>query len=127
MRVNECFDDNGQRIPIQQGKVFSNLECCSSTIVSCSQQGWLIEWFEPAFLIADPKTGQLLREHLRQKRGWHRIKEEDRALRTPLSTSQLLGRAGRAGSHIGALCEAIHSRQGQVGVRRIQGVLSVGV
>jgi hypothetical protein len=67
--------------------------------------------------LLDPKTGQLLREHLRQKRGWHRIKQEDRPSRTPLSTSQLLGRASRAGSHIGAICEAIHNRQGQVGVR----------
>ena len=75
--------------------------------------------------ILDPKTGQLLREHLRQKRGWHRIKQEDRPVRTPLSTSQLLWRAGKAGSHIGALCQAIHSRLGQVGVRRILGVLSL--
>lgn len=75
--------------------------------------------------ILDPKTGQLLREHLRQKRGWHRIKQEDHPPRTPLSTSQLLWRAGKAGSHIGTLCQAIHSRQGQVGVRRILGVLSL--
>jgi hypothetical protein len=75
--------------------------------------------------LIDPKTGQLLREHLRQKRGWHRIKQEDRPPRTPLSTSQLLGRASRAGTHIGALCNAIHNRQGQVGIRRIQGVLSL--
>jgi len=39
--------------------------------------------------------------------------------------SQLLGRAGRAGSHIGALCDAIHRAQGEVGVRRILGVLSL--
>src|ERR1700692_124646 len=38
--------------------------------------------------LLDPKTGQLLREHVRQKRGWYRIKEEeDRAKRTPLRTS----------------------------------------
>ncbi|MBA3257071.1 MAG: hypothetical protein H0T64_10540 [Pyrinomonadaceae bacterium] len=72
--------------------------------------------------LLDPKTGQLLREHLRQKRGWHRIKEEDRS---PLSTNQLLTRAGHAGANIGTLCQAIHQRQGQVGVRRILGVLSL--
>ena len=47
--------------------------------------------------LLDPKTGQLLREHVRQKRGWYRIKEEDHPKRTPLRTSQLLWRAGRAG------------------------------
>ena len=40
-------------------------------------------------------------------------------------TTKRLGRAGRAGSHIGALCYAIHNRHGQVGIRRIQGVLSL--
>jgi hypothetical protein len=93
--------------------------------------GWIgrrvhVQWDGLQVRLLDPKTGQLLREHLRQKRGWHRIKQEDRPPRTPLSTSQLLGRAGRAGSHIGALCEAIHTRQGQVGVRRIQGVPFTG-
>jgi hypothetical protein len=92
--------------------------------------GWIgrrvqVQWDALQVRLLDPKTGQLLREHLRQKRGWHRIKEEDRASRTPLSTAQLLGRAGHAGSHIGTLCEAIHKRQGQVGVRRILGVLSL--
>src|SRR2546429_1066721 len=51
--------------------------------------------------LLDPKTGQLLREHVRQKRGWYRIKEEDHPKRTPLCTSQLLWRASRAGQHIG--------------------------
>lgn len=92
--------------------------------------GWIarrvqVQWDQLNVRLLDPKTGLLLREHLRQKRGSHRIKEEDRPPRTPLSTSQLLGRAGRAGAHIGALCEAIHRRDGQVGIRRIQGVLSL--
>jgi hypothetical protein len=82
--------------------------------------------FDLAFVrLLDPKTGQLLREHVRQKRGWHRIKPEDHSKRTPLRTSQLLWRAGRAGTHIGALCEAIHRQHGEVGVRRILGVLSL--
>jgi hypothetical protein len=93
-------------------------------------QGWIgrrlqVQWDGLQVRLLDPKTGQLLREHLRQKRGWHRIKEEDRSPRTPPSTAQLLGRAGRAGTHIGTLCQAIHQRQGQVGVRRILGVLSL--
>ena len=92
--------------------------------------GWIgrvvrVQWDELFVRLLDPKTGQLLREHVRQKRGWYRIKEEDHPKRTPLRTLQLLGRAGRAGAHIGTLCEAIHRQQGEVGVRRILGVLSL--
>jgi transposase len=92
--------------------------------------GWIgrmvrVQWDDLYVRLLDPKTGQLLREHLRQKRGWYRIKTEDRPKRTPLRTSQLLWRAGRAGVHIGTLCDAIHRQEGEVGVRRILGVLSL--
>jgi transposase len=92
--------------------------------------GWIgrglrVQWDDVFVRLLDPKTGQLLREHVRQKRGWYRIKPEDHSKRTPLRTSQLLWRAGRAGTHIGTLCEAIHRQQGEVGVRRILGVLSL--
>jgi transposase len=92
--------------------------------------GWIgrqvrVQWDDLYVRLLDPKTGQLLREHLRQKRGWYRIKTEDRPKRTPLRTSQLLWRAGRAGFHIGTLCDAIHRQEGEVGVRRILGVLSL--
>jgi transposase len=92
--------------------------------------GWIgrvlrVQWDELFVRLLDPKTGQLLREHVRQKRGWYRIQPEDHPKRTPLRVSQLLWRAGRAGAHIGALCEAIHRQQGEVGVRRILGVLSL--
>jgi transposase len=92
--------------------------------------GWIgrrvqVQWDGLQVRLLDPKTGQLLREHLRQKRGRYHIQEEDRSPRTPLSTVQLLGRACNAGTHIGELCAAIHQRQGQVGVRRIQGVLAL--
>ena len=92
--------------------------------------GWIgrvlrVQWDELYVRLLDPKSGQLLREHVRQKRGWYRIKEEDHPKRTPLRTSQLLWRAGRAGARIGALCDAIHRQQGEVGVRRILGVLSL--
>src|SRR5271157_4609503 len=92
--------------------------------------GWIgrqvrVQWDDLYVRLLDPKNGQLLREHLRQKRGWYRIKTEDRPKRTPLRTSQLLWRAGRAGLHIGTLCDAIHRQEGEVGVRRILGVLSL--
>jgi transposase len=83
--------------------------------------GWIgrllrVQWDKLFVRLLDPKTGQLLREHVRQKRGWYRIRSEDHPKRTPLRVSQLLWRASRAGAHIGALCEAIHRRQGEVGV-----------
>ena len=92
--------------------------------------GWIgrrvqVQWDGLNVRLINPHTGQLLREHLRQKRGWHRIQEADRSPRTPPSTLQLLERASRAGTHIGDLCQAIHQRQGQVGVRRILGVLAL--
>jgi hypothetical protein len=92
--------------------------------------GWIgrrvqVHWDDLNVRLINPHTGQLLREHLRQKRGWHRIQEADRSPRTPPSTLQLLERASQAGTHIGELCQAIHQRQGQVGVRRILGVLSL--
>ncbi|MGA2690710.1 MAG: IS21 family transposase [Candidatus Korobacteraceae bacterium] len=92
--------------------------------------GWIgrqvrVQWDDLYVRLLDPKTGQLLREHLRQKRGWYRIQTQDRPKRTPLRTSQLLWRAGRAGLHIGTLCDAIHRQEGEVGVRRILGVLSL--
>ena len=75
--------------------------------------------------LLDPKTGQLLREHLRLARGGHRIKEEDRSVKTPPGTQQLLCRADKAGSQIGALCRGMHQAQGETAVRRILGVLSL--
>jgi transposase len=84
-----------------------------------------VQWDWLYVRILDAKTGQLLREHVRQKRGWYRIKGEDRPSRRPLQVSQLLWRCERAGTNIGVLCNHIYSQQGQVGVRRIQGVLSL--
>jgi transposase len=92
--------------------------------------GWIgrrvkAQWDGLQVRLLDPKTGQLLREHLRTKRGWHRIKEQDRPRRTPSSTEALLRRAHFAGSSIGTLCEQIHRSDGEPGVRRILGVLSL--
>ena len=92
--------------------------------------GWIgrrvqVQWNTSQVRLIDPLTGQLLREHLRQQRGGHRIQEQDRPQRTPSSTQQLLHRAATAGAHIGALCQALHQRQGEVAVRRILGVLAL--
>ena len=59
--------------------------------------GWIgrrvhVQWDGARCRLLDPRTGQLLREHLRQQRGRHRIKDEDRPKTTPLGTVQLLAR-----------------------------------
>jgi hypothetical protein len=56
-----------------------------------------VQWDTHQVRLLNPSTGQLLREHLRQARGGHRIQEQDRPKRTPLSTQQLLNRAAQAG------------------------------
>src|ERR1035441_9584769 len=55
-------------------------------------------WLSSDVFIGRPLTGQLLREHLLQVRGRHRIQDEDRPKQTPLTTLQLLARADRAGA-----------------------------
>src|SRR5208282_788169 len=92
--------------------------------------GWIghgvkVQGDEHYVRILDPKNGLLLREHVRQKRGWYRIQPEDHPQRTPFRVVQLLGRAGRVGTHVGTLCNLIYSQQGEVGVRRILGVLAL--
>jgi transposase len=92
--------------------------------------GWLgrpvaVQWDTQTVRLLDPTTGQLLREHRRQARGHHRIHPADRPRRTPAATVQLLARAARTGAQIGALCEAIHRRDGVAAVRRILGVLAL--
>jgi len=92
--------------------------------------GWIgrrvrVQWNASHVRLLDPLTGQLLREHLREQRGRHRIKDEDRPRRTPLSTQQLLARAEKAGTQIGALCQSMHRNHGETAVRRILGVLAL--
>jgi hypothetical protein len=92
--------------------------------------GWIgrhvqVQWNDTLVRLLNPTTGQLLREHLRQERGRHRIHDEDRPRRTPLSTQQLLHRAGKAGKHIGQLCQVMHAKHGELAVRRILGTLAL--
>ena len=92
--------------------------------------GWLgreiaVQWDELHVRLLDPTTGTLLREHRRHARGRHAIHPEDRPARTPPTTLTLLGQAARVGAPIGTLCEAIHRRDGELGVRRILGVLAL--
>jgi transposase len=114
------------------GERVVNLDGCIEVEASYygAPPGWIgrkvrAQWDGLFVRILDPRTGQLLREHLRTRRGHHRIQDQDRPTRTPRSTEVLLHRARTAGRHIGTLCEQIHHTDGQVGVRRILGVLSL--
>src|SRR3954454_7961734 len=86
------FYEYGQRVV--------NLDGCVEAAAAyySAPPGWIgrcvpVQWDGLNVRLLHPQTGQLLREHLRQKRGWHRIQDEDRSPRTPSSTLQLLERA----------------------------------
>lgn len=83
-----------------------------------------VQWNDLHVRLIDPATGQLLREHLRTRRGGRRIEEADRPSQTPRPILALLGVARTAGPSIGALCAHIHAHDGIFAVRRIHGVLA---
>ena len=92
--------------------------------------GWIgrrvsVQWNDLHIRLLDPATGQLLREHVRAPRGWHRIEDADRPRRTPAKTIGLLSAAHHAGAAIGAVCDHIYQHDGAAGVRRILGVLAL--
>ena len=116
----------------QYGQRSVNLDGCVEVDAAYygAPPGWIgrhvqVQWDSHQVRLLDPQTGQLLREHLRQARGRHRIKDEDRPKQTPLTTLQLLTRADTAGAQIGALCRGMHQKDGETAVRRILGVLSL--
>jgi hypothetical protein len=92
--------------------------------------GWLgrrvqVQWNDLHIRVLTLKTGHLLREHLRTRRGCYQIHDDDRPARTPPSTLALLARAQTAGPHIGTVCAHIQHHDGIPGVRRILGVLAL--
>jgi transposase len=116
----------------QYGKRTVHLDGCVEVDAAyySAPPGWIgrdvpVQWDGRHVRLLDPRTGQLLREHLHQERGRHRIPDEDRAKHAPLGTLRLLSRSETAGPHIGALCQSMHRDQGQTAVRRILGVLSL--
>jgi hypothetical protein len=116
----------------QYGKRTVHLDGCVEVEAAYygAPPGWIgrrvqVQWDGLYVRLLNPQTGQLLREHLRQVRGGHRIKDEDRPKQTPLGTQQLLGRADKAGPQLGALCRQMHAERGETAVRRVQGVLAL--
>jgi len=92
--------------------------------------GWIgrrvdVQWNDLFVRLLDPATGQLLREHVRAPRGWHRIADADRPHRTPPKTIALLEAAMRIGPSVSTICDHIHRHDGEAGVRRLLGVLAL--
>ena len=92
--------------------------------------GWIgrelhVQWDARVVRLLDPKTGQLLREHLCRTRGRRAILPKDLPSRTPPTTLALLARADGAGRHLGALARRIHAADGEPGLRRVQGLLAL--
>jgi transposase len=82
-----------------------------------------VQWDERTVRILDTEW-HLLREHRPQLPGGYRI-DEDEKRRTPKTTQQLLVRAACAGRYVGAVCAAIHREDGEMGIRRVQGMLAL--
>ena len=93
--------------------------------------GWIgrrvqVQWDAPHVRLLDPQTGQLLREHLRQERGRHRIQDEDRPQTHAARRRSSCWRAPTQPARRSARsAEACIGSKGEVAVRRILGVLSL--
>jgi transposase len=116
----------------QHGKRKVNLDGCVEVDAAyySAPPGWIgqevpVQWDHRYVRRLHPRTGELLREHLPQVRGKHRIKDEDRPKHTPPGIQNLLLRAGRAGRQIGVVSGRMYEEEGQVAVRRIQGLLTL--
>jgi transposase len=116
----------------QYGERVVNLDGCVEVAAAyySAPPGWIglpvnVQWDETQVRILNPATNKLLREHLRQRPGGYRLPEEDRPKKMPFTTAQLLRRAERAATQIGILCNSIYQQQGELGIRRILGVLSL--
>ncbi len=92
--------------------------------------GWIgrqvrVQWDDRSVRVLDPRSGQLLREHLRQQRGGYRIPDQDRPAKMPRTTQQILLRCARIGAHTGTLAEQMYREHGVLAIRRIMGLLSL--
>ena len=125
-------------LPVEPFRVYQfgdrrvNLDGCVEVDAAyySAPPGWIgrgvkVQWDGHCVRLLDPRTGQLLREHVRQQRGEYRIRDEDRPVKTPLPTQQLLARCARSGAHAGSLAEQMYRRDGVTSIRRIQGLLGL--
>lgn len=84
-----------------------------------------VQWDDQHVRLLDPTTGALLREHLKQARGSHRLDPADRPAPIPASVQALLTTATGIGDQARRLCDVIHGTDGVAGDRRIRGVIAL--
>ena len=93
--------------------------------------GWIgqrvqVQWNDLHVRLLAPKTGQLLREHLRAPRGWHRHPRRRPARADAGEHGGAARRARRPPARTSAPSATyIHQHEGAPGVRRILGVLAL--
>jgi transposase len=81
--------------------------------------GWIgrvvrVQWDDLYVRLLDPKSGQLLREHLRQKRGWYRIKERRPSKADPTAhlATTVAGRSSWSAHRCALRCHPSSARRG---------------
>ena len=87
-----------------------------------------VQWDSMYVRLIDPRTGQLLRGPSIWGRSVADIASAMRiapSAHRSIRTSNCWRGLHKAGAHIGAVCDAIHHRQAEAGVRRILGMLSL--
>ena len=116
----------------RHGKRKVNLDGCVEVDAAyySAPPGWIgeevrVQWDDRFVRVLHPRTGELLREHLPQIRGKHRIPDQDRPKQTPPGIQHLLLRAAKAGRQIGLVCRTMYEEQGPEAVRRMQGLLAL--
>ncbi len=93
--------------------------------------GWIgrevhVQWDTRRVRILDPRTSDLLREHMRERPGRHRIDPRDRSKKAPPGLAKLRERARVIGRAVETVCGEIWRNDGATpGIRRIQGTLGL--
>ncbi len=86
-----------------------------------------VQWDDQVVRALDPGTGQLLREHQREKPGRRTVHPDDRGERRAAEAPDLLRQAYNAGDHVGTVCDRINdnARDPALAIRETLGVLSL--
>jgi transposase len=88
--------------------------------------GWIgrvvhVQWDGLRVRLLCPVTGQLLREHLVQRRGGRRTQPGDEPAKTPRKILDLLAELARAGENVRTLTATFHQRRGEAAGRGLLG------
>lgn len=92
--------------------------------------GWIgqrihVQWDKVHVRILHPNTGELLREHFRQKPGAHRIHKADRSKKAPEAIEYHISKAEVAGLSVGALCRTLIAKRGEYAIRHVLAILAL--